>query len=918
MVKARDKPAPTHGGIISMDKTNWHALSVEEVLKKLKTTRQGLSNEEFKKRLKRFGPNKLPEEKPLSRLAIFLDQFKSPLIYILLAAGLISFLLREFIDSGVIFAAVVINTIVGFVQENKAERALSELKKMVSYKAKVLRESQELEIDSSQIVPGDIILLEAGDKILADGRLIEINNFKVNEAPLTGESIPVAKVIKKLEKDIPVIDRENMVYMGTTVLTGKARAVVTSVGVKSYFGHIASLIRGTKEEKTPLQKKIADLSKILGLGILGICSGILLIGLFAGRAFFEMFMMAVAIAVSAIPEGLLVGVTVVLTIGMQRILKHRALVRKLIAAETLGATTVICADKTGTLTQGKMQVSQILTFNEKNADFEKNQESHTLVLKIGMLCNNAVIENPDDELEKWKIHGEPTEKALLLAATQSGLSKKILEKEESRLDEIPFNEGRKFMATLHYGKRHSSHKGSPSEQSYNIYIKGAPEKILEMSSYLDVDGVREKLNPKKIKKLENKYENLAKRGLRVLAVAYTKLKIKNQKSKIEKEDLKDIIFVGFVALKDPLRKEAKEAIQSCRKAGIRPVIITGDHRLTARTIAQELGLPSDRKNILEAENLEKMSDAELRGKVKNISIYARVTPYDKLRIVDAWQAKGEVVAMTGDGINDAPALKSADIGIALGDASDAAKETSDMILLDNNFKTIVRAVEEGRVIFANIRKIILYLLSDSFSEIFIISASLILSLFIRDFPLPLLAAQILWINVITDGFPNIALTVEPKEKEIMDEPPRKKTEPLLNLEIKVLIGLISLITAVSAFGLFYLYWQGGDLEKARTITFTVLGIDSLLYIFSCRSLKHSIFQKNVFSNKYLILAVIAGGFLQLAAIYSPILQKVFRTVPLNIWDWVIILMVCFGVIVAVEAVKYIFIVRGLEKLKIKS
>jgi len=832
-----------------MDKTNWHALSVEEVLKKLKTTRQGLSNEEFKKRLKHFGPNKLPEEKPLSRLAIFLDQFKSPLIYILLVAGLISFLLREFIDSGVIFAAVVINTIVGFIQENKAERALSELKKMISYKAKVLRESQELEIDSSQIVPGDIILLEAGDKILADGRLIEINNFKVNEAPLTGESIPVAKVIKKLEKDIPVIDRENMVYMGTTVLTGKARAVVTSVGVKSYFGHIASLIRGTKEEKTPLQKKLADLSKILGLGILGICSGILLIGLFAGRAFFEMFMMAVAIAVSAIPEGLLVGVTVVLTIGMQRILKHRALVRKLIAAETLGATTVICADKTGTLTQGKMQVSQILTFNKKIADF---------------------------------------------------------------------NEGRKFMATLHYGRRHSSHKRSPSEQSYNIYIKGAPEKILEMSSYLDVDGVREKLNPKKIKKLENKYENLAKKGLRVLAVAYTKSKIKNQKSKIEKEDLKDIIFVGFVALKDPLRKEAKEAIQSCRKAGIRPVIITGDHRLTARTIAQELGLPSDRKNILEAEDLEKMSDAELRRKVKNISIYARVTPYDKLRIVDAWQAKGEVVAMTGDGINDAPALKSADIGIALGDASDAAKETSDMILLDNNFKTIVRAVEEGRVIFANIRKIILYLLSDSFSEIFIISASLVLSLFIRDFPLPLLAAQILWINIITDGFPNIALTVEPKEKEIMIEPPRKKTEPLLNLEIKVLIGLISLITAVSAFSLFYLYWQGGDLEKARTITFTVLGIDSLLYIFSCRSLKHSIFQKNVFSNKYLILAVIAGSFLQLAAIYSPILQKVFRTVPLNIWDWVIVLMVCFGVIVAVEAVKYIFIVRGLEKLKIKS
>ncbi len=868
---------------------DFHNLSIKETYKKFNTSSHGLTENEAKKRLGKFGVNKLPEEKRLTRLEIFIDQLKNPLVYVLLIAALISFFLNKITDMGVILAAVIINTIVGFIQENKVNKALSKLKKMVEYKALVMRGGKEKKVDVRQIVPGDIILIESGDKIPADSRLIEINDLGVSEAPLTGESLPADKTIEILDKDTPLPDRENMVYMSTEVIKGKGRAVVCATGINTQLGEVALLVSKTKEDKTPLQKKLISFSKLLSIFILGISLLILLVGISTGKSFADMFLISVAVAVAAIPEGLVVAVTVILAIGMQRILKKKALVRKLIAAETLGSTTIICSDKTGTLTEGVMKVDKVLT---------EDKENHILALKIGMLCNNSIVENPDKSPKKWMVLGSPTEKALILAGGEAGHKKRDLEKRTPRLDEIPFDSDVKYMATLHQS----------SEINNIIYFKGAPEVIISFSSFIyinDTNDTEKTLDNIQKEKLKEQYEKLTKKGLRVLAVAYKKIPANIKSFKNYENPFSDLVFVGFFALRDPLRKEAKKTIELCKKSGLRPIIVTGDHKLTAKNIAEEVGISAQEKNILEGKDLDKLTDSELKNKVEDINIYARVSPKHKLRIVDAWQEKGEVVAMTGDGVNDAPALKSADIGIALGSGTDVAKETSDMILLDNNFATIVSAIEQGRVIFDNIKKVVLYLLSDSFSEVFIILASLFLGL-----PLPLLAPQILWINLVTDGFPDISLTMEPEEVEVMSEPPKKSKAPILDLEMKVLIFLISFITGIGTLGIFYwIFKTTGDIEKARTVAFVSLGIDSLLYVFSCRSLRHSILQKNIFSNKYLLAACAAGAFLQLAAIYTPFLQKILSTVPLGWPEWKIILLVSLLVIVAIEITKWIFILR---------
>ncbi|MBU4375263.1 HAD-IC family P-type ATPase [Patescibacteria group bacterium] len=890
---------------------DFHSKKIESCFKELKTSIGGLAREEAEKRIKKYGPNKLAEEKPLRKITILISQLKSPLIYILLIAGFITLILQDYTDAGVIFASVIINTVIGFFQENKANNALSKLKKMVEHKALVLREGREIEIDSGNITIGDIIIIRAGNRIPADARLIESANLQVNESSLTGESIPSAKSIAPIAEGASLADRENTVYAGTTAVSGYGRAVVYAVGKSMEIGKIAEMVSKTEDEKTPLQSRLAEFSRILGMALAGVSFFVFAVGIIQGRGALEMFKVAVALAVASVPEGLAVAVTVILVLGMQQILKQKALVRKLVAAETLGSTTVICADKTGTLTEGKMNVAHIVIgekeFELKSLGSRQDTEEAkqvSLALQAAMMCNDAVIENPDDELSSWRIIGAPTESALLLAAVQSGLNREQLLKIEPKISELPFDSGKKYMITLHKKK-----------DGYTLYEKGAPERLLDKSSDFYHHGKKHKLTAEEREKLNKTYENLTNKGLRVIAVAIRELSpafddifnksAKDAQKKAVSWDLidKNLTFVGFIALKDPLRPEAKETIMICRTAGIRPIIITGDHQLTARAVAMEVGMKVKTENIITGEKLDKISDSKLKELVKKIDIYARVSPHHKLRIVNALQESGEVVAMTGDGINDSPALKAADIGLAIGTGTDIAKETSDIVLLDNNFKTIVSAVRQGRVIFSNIRKVITYLISDSFSEVILITGSVLCGM-----PLAVLPAQILWINIVNDGFPHFSLALEKGDKNIMSDKPIRKKEPIMNREMKAIIFGAGIVRDLIILGLFiWLYRLGAEIDYLRTVFFAMLGFKSLMAIFSLRSLRQPIWRLNPFANLYLLWAVSLSFALLLLAVYLPFLQNVLSTVSLNLSVWLMILAVGVFNVAMIEVVKYYFI-----------
>lgn len=894
----------------------WHSFNIEKVLKDLGSSPEGLSFKEVRKRLKFHGLNKLPDEKALSRIIILLNQLKSPLVYILLIAAGITLFLKEYTDMWVILAVVILNTVIGYFQENKANQAITKLKRLVEYKTKVIREGSRMEINVSQLVPGDIIIIEAGDKIPADARLIQVNNLQVVEAALTGESLPSTKKTARLAADLPIGDRENMVYLGTVAERGRGMAIVTATGVNSELGKVATLIKKTEEDQTPLQKRLSRFSRFLGLIFLCISIIIFLEGILRQKPFYEMLITSIAIAVAAIPEGLLVAVTVILTLGMQTILRQNALVRKLIAAETLGSTTVICTDKTGTLTEGQMMVTELtsgfdhLSWQPDEAGKFKEQlvknQHYLKTLEIGMLCNDSVVANPKEKAEKWQLLGDPTEKALLMAGLVGGLDKDFLEKQNHRLSELPFESDIKFMATLHeYDTHHNI-----------IYLKGAPEKIMAMSKKLEDKGREMVINDKVRGQLEKSYEELSSLGLRVLAVGY-KLVAKN-KIDLFREDFFDkkgsllfegLTFVGSFGLKDPLRAEAKETIALCRQAGIKPIIVTGDHKLTTLAIAKEIGLKADSSTVLEGSEIDKLDQKAFNKAVKKINIYTRVEPRHKIRIVDALQSKGEVVAMTGDGINDAPAIKSADIGIALGSGTDVAKETSDVILLDNNFRTIVLAIKQGRAMFDNLRKIIVYLMSSSFTEMILIGGALLFGL-----PLPLLAVQILWVNLLADGLPNFALAFEKEEMGIMDEPPRSPNEPIMNVEMKALIFIIGIITDLMLFGVFiYLWHKTNNLDYVRTFTFIALGVNSIIYIYSCRSLKRSIWKQNPFSNLYLNISVLISMTMLAVTMYVPFLRNLLKTVPLGLNEWLGLLAIGLINITLIEITKSIFIIRSRKK-----
>ncbi|MBW6440612.1 cation-transporting P-type ATPase [Patescibacteria group bacterium] len=895
-----------------MQKKEWHNLSIKNVLEDLKSSQNGLASDKAEHRLKKYGKNALPVKKKFSALTILINQFKSPLVYILLVAALISFIFEEMVDASVILFAVFLNTIVGFIQESKAENSLAKLKEMVQHKSDVIRDGIEKEINSEDIVIGDIIVLRAGDRIPADGRILEAHELDVDESSLTGESVPITKVSKIQDKQVVEESKDNMVYMGTAISRGRGMMVVTSIGIETKFGQIAQLLKETETEETPLQKQLAAFSKMFGILTFLIVIIILAIGLFRGIHFEEIFTIAVAVAVAAIPEGLLVAVTVVLAIGMQRILKKGSLVRKLVAAETLGSTTVICTDKTGTLTEGKMKVDHIVTMSsvfsiaknlkDKLIKEEKHKLAHIVAVKIGLICNNAIVENAQETSEHWKIHGDYTEKALLYSGRSIGIDPQKIRKDYKRIGEIPFNSERKFMATLN----------KSDADNFEIYAKGAPEEIINRSRYVLIEGKKKIMTEENLKFLKKSQEDLSRKGLRILAVAFKAVEDKKIVDNfIEENDdelVNNLVFVGLIAIKDPIRVEAKQTIKLAKEAGIRIVMITGDNRLTAKTIANELGMKVDNQNILDGQQLDQMSTKDFNNIVGKIKVYARVAPHHKLRIVDALQSKGEVVAMTGDGVNDAPALKSSDIGIALGSGTEVAKGTADIILLDNNLKTIITTVEQGRVIYENIRKIIVYLISDSFSEVIVIMGAL---LFLpKEISLPLTAVQILWINLVTDGLPDAALTLEPKEENIMKEPPRKTNEPLLNLEIKTLIIAISISSGILSLAVFwYVFNVTGDFARANTITFSILAIDSLIYVFSVRSFRHSFFAKNMFSNWYLIAAVVFAFTFQMFGIYHPFFQSILKTVPLNLADWSLMIFVFLVELVIIEVIKYLFLIK---------
>ncbi len=856
---------------------------------------------DVKERQKAFGKNEMAAEKPTSSFKIFFSQLKSPLIYILIVAGIITLFLKEYTDSIVIFGAVFLNTIFGFVQENKTSKILFELKKVVKVKAYVIREGSEREVDQADLVPGDVVILQPGGKIPADGRLIESHNLKINESFLTGEWIPAKKKAEALLTNTPLADRDNMVYMGSAIEEGEGRAVVTETGQSTEIGKIAQLIRKSNDEKTPYQEKVSHLSKIIGFLIVFVSFIIFILGALRGRDFFEMFLTSVAVAVAAIPEGLPIAITVILALGMQRILKKQGLVRKMVSAETLGSTSIICTDKTGTLTEGKMKVVGIYCAKEileekRSAKLNALETENLLILKIATLRSDAFVENPQASLGDLIVRGRPTDKALLMAGMESGLTKEDLEKKYPKIDGLPFDPIYKYSASLH--------KISGNEPI--LYVLGAPEKILAMSNFFNKNPTEEKLTEKEIEKIKKKFEGLAARGERVLATAHRK--IKGYKPEENLQDLcEGLIFAGLISLNDPLRKDAKEAIRACRAAGMQPVIVTGDHRLTAKAIAQELGFPCQEENIIEGQDLEKMSDDALQKNIEKIKIYARVEPEHKMKIIEAWQAKGKIVAMTGDGINDAPALKKANIGVALGSGTDVAKEASDLILLTDSFSIILVAIEEGRGIIDNMRKTITLLLSQCFSEIILIGVCILGGL-----PLPILPVQILWANLIEGSPQGVALAFEKSDKGAMKNPPENLKTPLLNYQMRVIIFGFGIITDIFLFTMFfwlYKIWGEPRLPEIRTIIFAALSISTFFYAFSCKNLRKNLWQYNPFSNPYLTGFIFFSFLMLLLAVYFPPLQNLLQTTPLTFMHWIFLLILGIIKLILIEAIKYYFIVR---------
>jgi Ca2+-transporting ATPase len=880
----------------------WHSKEPEQVLSELKVGSEGLDEQEAQRRLEEYGYNELTEKKGITPLQIFLGQFKDIFVIMLLIATAISFAIGEIVDALVIAVIVILNAVVGFIQEYRSEKAMEAMKKLTAPKARVLRGGNEIIVPAREIVPGDIVLFEAGDRVPADARLLEVVDLKADEAILTGESTAINKELKAINENASIADRKNSVFMATHMTYGRGRAVVTSTGMNTEFGKIAEMVQTMEVEESPLKQKLERFAKKLGIIIVIVCAIIFALALYEVFVLgishgadpitniIEAFETAIALAVSAVPEGLPAIVTASLALGASKLTKKNAIIRRLSSAETLGATTVICSDKTGTLTKGEMTVRKIFVNSkmidvtgagyESKGEFKDNgkpievtdQKELKLLLEAGTLCSTASYDGK-------RIIGDTTEGAIIVAAAKAGLIKKNLESQLPKVHEIPFTSERKLMTTVH----------KTSKTKFTSYTKGAPEIVLSHCKKIFEDGKIRNLTKQDITKIRETNEKMARSALRVLGLAFKEVPSATLDNISQETNEENLVFLGLTGMIDPPRDEAKDANLKCRKAGIRTIMITGDHKLTAVAIAKELEMIQNDK-VLTGVELDKLSDVEFDNVIEDVSVYARVSPEHKLRIVKALKKKGEIVAMTGDGVNDAPALKQADIGVAMGiTGTDVTREAADMVLADDNFATIVTAVEGGRGIYDNIRKFSFFLLRSNFDELGIIGLFALMGL-----ELPLTAGMILWLNLATDGGPALALTMDPPEDDIMDRPPRNPNEGVLHGRFASIIATFTLQFALTG-GLFY--WQyyilGQPLAYARTMAFMRATLQELLIVWNCRSERRNAFKVGFLSNKYLLFAVIASVAITIVLPYIPILgpnMGLFETVPIvNPVDWLIII-----------------------------
>jgi Ca2+-transporting ATPase len=904
-----------------VEKLPFHTMVPERVLEALETSLPGLSDISAQERLELYGPNELAAGKKISAFRIFLHQFANILILILLLAAAISFALGERLDAWVILVIVLACVMLGFIQEYRAEKAAAALAKLAAPVATVIREGRERQIHAREVVPGDVLVLHTGDRVAADARLLEEINLKADEALLTGESTAAGKNLALVaDPEVAVADRKCMVFGGTVITYGRGRAVVTATGMDTEFGKIARMLEEVAEKHTPLEARMATIGRVLGIICLGVAVGASLLGVFRGHSWLEMLIWGISLAVAAVPESLPAVVTGALAIGTTRMARRNAIVKRLPAVETMGCTTVICTDKTGTLTKNEMTVRRLFLDGEtievtgsgyeptgsfQAGDTEINPEDHPVLgwaARLAILCNDAALEEIDGN---WTVRGDPTEGALIVFGQKAGITLEELLTELPRVAEIPFSSEAKCMCTFHQ-------EGDP----VLMCVKGAPERLLPQASKVLTAKGEQPLDATRREAVMEQAASMAHEALRVLGLAYRRfLEVPN----LEADDVsEELVWVGLVGMIDPARPEARQAVAQCRQAGIRVIMITGDHPDTAFAIAREVGLVAEKMGsqaVLTGPELNKMSDPELKKALKTVRVFARVAPEHKLRLVDILKEQGEVVAMTGDGVNDAPALKRADIGVAMGiTGTEVTKETAAMILADDNFATLVAAVEEGRAIFDNIKKYLIFLLSCNISEILVLTGAFFLGL-----PLPLIALQILWVNLTTDGFPALALGVDPKAPDIMSRPPRPPQEGVFSPTVKgLLVGISLYLTAVliPLFGYYYLWNPWGlsnpemVLTEAQTMVFITLVLSELVNAFNCRSDYLSLFKVGVFRNRFLILAVLVSMGMMVAVIEWDPLSRLFHTTPLRWQDWMVAVGLSLTMIPIVELTKWLIRRKG--------
>ena len=873
--------------------------SIEECEKELNTSiSQGLDEKVASERLKRNGKNAIEEAKKKSAFSIFLSQLNDPMIYILFAATIVSLFLKEISDAIIIVSVVLLNGIIGTIQETKAEKALEALKKMSSPTCIVKRNGKLKEIKAEELVVGDVVEIETGKTIPADIRLVESNNLKIEESSLTGESVPVLKNCnEKLNKGAPLGDKVNMAFMSTNVVNGRGSGIVTSIGMNTQVGKIASLIKNEKEDTTLLQKRLSDLGKVLGVLTIGLCVALFLIALIQKRNAYLMLLNAISLAVAAIPEGLPAVVTIVLALGVQRMVKVNTIVRKLPSVETLGAVSVVCSDKTGTLTQNKMIVKKIYCLGKMEEVTGSGNSNFKEIIEGMVLCNDAYYDAND------KAIGDPTEIALLDLGERFNINKNILNNKYKRTNELPFDSERKMMSTQH---DYNGHK--------RLYTKGAVDSVLKNCTKVYDNGRVRELLQKDKQNIENAMHEMSKGALRVLAVAYKDIGELNEKN---------LIFLGMVGMIDPPRPEAKDAVSTFKEAGITTIMITGDHVDTAFAIAKELGIVESMNECISGEELNKMTQEELNKKVNSLKVFARVSPEHKVMIVKAFKANDKIVSMTGDGVNDAPSLKAADIGIAMGiTGTDVAKGAADMVLSDDNFASIEKAIEEGRTIYENIKKSVLFLLSSNFAEIITMFIAILIGL-----PIPLIAIHILWINLLTDSVPALALGSDPKDSDVMKNAPRDPKESLFahggmkcTILYGILIGLLTLLAFVSIpiseiinmgmkvnYNNVLMTLENGEiLKKAQTFAFTTLAVCELLHAIGMRNIKKSFIRKEFFNNKLMLFSVSFGIFLQVLVTEVPFLNDFFKTTHLQFLEWCYILGIALLVLLMHEIIVLIY------------